>query len=296
MGDASRPYILLLSDFEMLAHSACKEIAALMKCAQDDECSSVCGHIDNLFHPNGLAIQILKALPLIEHRIVSVTNGPIKAIDGWWFGDLTTENAHSHILHLLAGVRLWVEIACRLRGRREGQFHLKAGKEGIPVGLLRVKAEFARRIARNWKYARGVLNSIAPLVIAECEQLVPLLVAESLASRQMIDGCGIINVDLKMPRLKSGRTANIRIADISDDSPKSARKRRIVDRATEVRNKWIYEQCRKLVPYDAIALKLKKKPKSWLRIVSKQGIRHAAQRYAARHSLPPIPARQDSAE
>jgi hypothetical protein len=68
---------------------------------------------------------------------------------------------------------------------------------------------------------------------------------------------------------------------------------RSVDSATEARNRWIYKQCCALVPYDTIAIQLKKKPKSWLRIDSKQGIRAAAVRYAQRHNLPSIPERQE---
>ena len=66
------------------------------------------------------------------------------------------------------------------------------------------------------------------------------------------------------------------------------------DRSLEARDKWIYEQCLKLVPYETIGLRLKKKPKNWPRIERKQGIRIAAIRYAERHGLSPIPARVKS--
>jgi hypothetical protein len=70
-------------------------------------------------------------------------------------------------------------------------------------------------------------------------------------------------------------------------------RRRKVDPATDARDKWIYERCVKLVAYDVIARKLREKPKTWPRISTKQGIRQAAERYAARHGLEPIPARQE---
>jgi len=67
----------------------------------------------------------------------------------------------------------------------------------------------------------------------------------------------------------------------------------IRDGAIESRDQWIYEQCCKGIPYDTIAIQLKKKPKSWPRLYSKQGVRTAAIRYASRQGLPPIPRRQD---
>lgn len=77
----------------------------------------------------------------------------------------------------------------------------------------------------------------------------------------------------------------------SVSSEKSVR-RRTVPRTTEARDKWLYQQSCKLVPYDTIAAKLKLK-KSWDLIRSKQGIRAAAIRYAERHGLPAIPQRQE---
>ncbi len=75
---------------------------------------------------------------------------------------------------------------------------------------------------------------------------------------------------------------------------KKLRKKRVASREAESRDKWIYQQCMNLVPYDTIAIRLRKKPKSWERIASKQGIRAAAVRYAERHNLDEIPVRQDS--
>ena len=56
---------------------------------------------------------------------------------------------------------------------------------------------------------------------------------------------------------------------------------------------WIYEQCCKGEPYDAIARNLLKVNPRWNPIESKQGILAAAQRYAKRRKLPPPPRRQD---
>jgi hypothetical protein len=67
----------------------------------------------------------------------------------------------------------------------------------------------------------------------------------------------------------------------------------IRDKHSEARDKWIYEECCRGTAYDRIAIILKKKPKGWARIDSKQGVRNAAIRYAKRHKLPDIPKRQE---
>jgi hypothetical protein len=64
------------------------------------------------------------------------------------------------------------------------------------------------------------------------------------------------------------------------------------DDLTEARNKWIYEQAVKLVPWKTIEKRLKGKPSKWGRISSVSGIKKAARAYARRHGLPPPPARQ----
>jgi hypothetical protein len=76
--------------------------------------------------------------------------------------------------------------------------------------------------------------------------------------------------------------------------PTIARKTRTVrrDKPTEARDKWIYEQCCKGVAHDTIAIRLKKKPTTWVRITRKQGIFACAKRYAERHALPLPPPRQ----
>jgi hypothetical protein len=70
------------------------------------------------------------------------------------------------------------------------------------------------------------------------------------------------------------------------------------DAATDARDKWIYEQCWKGVPYKKITAELAKKRESkpsqdWRIIKSEQGIRDAAKRYAERKELPAPPRRQD---
>jgi len=63
------------------------------------------------------------------------------------------------------------------------------------------------------------------------------------------------------------------------------------DGATEARNKWLYGQCRDLVPYASIVFGLKEKAE-WDPIESFSGIKRAANAYAARKGLPAIPRRQ----
>jgi len=59
------------------------------------------------------------------------------------------------------------------------------------------------------------------------------------------------------------------------------------------RNAWLYEQCCKGTAYKSIIRKLRKKPKSWERIETAQGIRAAVKRYLEnRPNLAPPPARQ----
>jgi hypothetical protein len=84
--------------------------------------------------------------------------------------------------------------------------------------------------------------------------------------------------------------ANLEVNEISGNPPQ---KRRKPDRSTEARDKWIYDECCNVTPYDTIVIRLRKKPKTWPRIDTKQGIRQAGQRYAERHNLPPIPPRQE---
>ena len=64
------------------------------------------------------------------------------------------------------------------------------------------------------------------------------------------------------------------------------------DKATEARNKWLYDQCCKVVAYTTIEKQLRKKPPSWDRL-GVNGIKRAANAYAKRHGLPPIPTRQN---
>jgi hypothetical protein len=61
--------------------------------------------------------------------------------------------------------------------------------------------------------------------------------------------------------------------------------------ANDDRDYWIYGQCFAMVKYPAIAARLRKK-KKWEPIDTENGIKVAAQRYAKRHELPPIPRRQ----
>ena len=65
-----------------------------------------------------------------------------------------------------------------------------------------------------------------------------------------------------------------------------------LDAATEARDKWIYDQCKKGTVFSTIINRLSKRPKSWGRIGSVQGIKDAAKRYANRHNLPLPPRRK----
>lgn len=66
------------------------------------------------------------------------------------------------------------------------------------------------------------------------------------------------------------------------------------EKPTAARNKWLYEQCCKLVPYSTIVLKLNKKPNSWGRL-GISGIKKAANAYAKRYDKDPIPKRHSGA-
>lgn len=63
------------------------------------------------------------------------------------------------------------------------------------------------------------------------------------------------------------------------------------DKATEDRNKWLYDQCCKIVPYSTIEKRLSKKPK-WGSLTI-NGIKNAANAHAKRHNKTPIPPRQN---
>lgn len=57
----------------------------------------------------------------------------------------------------------------------------------------------------------------------------------------------------------------------------------------EARDKWLYEQRVRGVPYKTILASLNRKPKSWERLKNHQGVSAAVRRYAERHGkqLPP---------
>jgi hypothetical protein len=77
------------------------------------------------------------------------------------------------------------------------------------------------------------------------------------------------------------------------DTP-AARKNVIRDKATEARDKWIYQQCCRGTPHDNIVADLKKKApkKRWRIVSSKQRIQQIGKEYARRHGLPePAPRR-----
>jgi hypothetical protein len=77
----------------------------------------------------------------------------------------------------------------------------------------------------------------------------------------------------------------------SDEDAKAGEEATLVwDAATEARNRWLYAECVKGTPYDAIIRALGGR-KRWERILTIQGIKKAANAYAKRHGLPPIPRR-----
>ena len=61
---------------------------------------------------------------------------------------------------------------------------------------------------------------------------------------------------------------------------------------TEKRDEWLYAESLKGTAYDSLVRKLAKKPVTWPRIETAQGIRAAILRYAKRHDLPLPPTRQ----
>ena len=67
------------------------------------------------------------------------------------------------------------------------------------------------------------------------------------------------------------------------------------DPKTESRDKWIYEQCCKGVPHDKIVIELKKQAvkKGWRVFSTKNRVWQIGKEYAARHSLPEPPPRQN---
>ena len=92
-------------------------------------------------------------------------------------------------------------------------------------------------------------------------------------------------VDALSPQPKRGRQT---------EKPQEPRPERAIrDKATEARDKWIYDQCCKGVAYDSIARNLSKKNPKWARIGTKQGILACAKRYAKRKRLPEPPPRQE---
>jgi hypothetical protein len=97
--------------------------------------------------------------------------------------------------------------------------------------------------------------------------------------------------------LENARAAMMRLVDTIEENlnapirprvvpQQKPRRKRSVDSATEARDRWIYQQGFKGAAFTSVAFRLTKKPKSWARIDSKQGIQQAAARYANRHDLP----------
>jgi hypothetical protein len=79
-------------------------------------------------------------------------------------------------------------------------------------------------------------------------------------------------------------------------APKARRRQKAIDPAIEKRDRWIYEQAFAGVAYDEIVRRLKKKPRTWPRIETKQGVRDRAFAYAKRKALPEPMPRQEPSE
>ncbi len=62
--------------------------------------------------------------------------------------------------------------------------------------------------------------------------------------------------------------------------------------ANDQRDKWIYAQAIKGTAWASIKRALDRKPETWERIETENGVKDAAKRYADRHSLPPPPRRK----
>jgi len=84
-----------------------------------------------------------------------------------------------------------------------------------------------------------------------------------------------------------GLLDRLRLLGITTEPPAPQR-----DKAMEARDKWIYEQAIKVVPWETIKRRLTKKPKGWERLGSVSGVKKAAFTYAKRHNLPPPPPRK----
>jgi hypothetical protein len=67
------------------------------------------------------------------------------------------------------------------------------------------------------------------------------------------------------------------------------------DKETEARDKWIYRQCCKGTPHDAIVAELRRiaDGKGWRRISTKNRVWQIGREYAERHGLEPPPPRQN---
>jgi hypothetical protein len=101
----------------------------------------------------------------------------------------------------------------------------------------------------------------------------------------------------RLERLTSSPPAPERPATAADGTAQTARTIASVrtDKKREARDKWIYNQCWKMVPYKTIITQLNdiSSSKGWEPIESVQGIRAAASRLATRLGWQPIPRRQD---
>lgn len=62
--------------------------------------------------------------------------------------------------------------------------------------------------------------------------------------------------------------------------------------ANDARDEWLYDLAMKTVAWGTIRMRLAKKPKSWERIDSDNGVKKAARAYAHRHGLPVPPPRK----
>lgn len=173
------------------------------------------------------------------------------------------------------------------------------GSDGIPIGG---ETEFLRldREVYTETY-RMELTSELPKAHGGDDPIIRYLGKTNLPGAQTTGGYHIAYSDRWKNDLMALRELALKIqkhkersAPANDDADGSSKaKQRDRDKNLESRDKWIYDECCKGTPYDLIVSKLKKKPKSWDRIESKQGIRSAAKRYADRNGLPQVPRRQD---
>ncbi len=193
-----------------------------------------------------------------------------------------------------------LEAACRFAGFVDASTRLAFGRtQGWLDGTVppRDSAEWGISLERLDRLPLVALETWEscpdPLLVDWCIEAVATYARRLTAYPELIQGeqgaaVQVVNSKIRGEGEKAATTTNAPL----NKSTKALDHRSTINE-NDSRDKWIYRECCRGAPYKTIASELNKHP-SWDPIVTISGVRLAANRFAERHSLPPIPNRKSA--